>query len=287
MTTGQWISEATTATFEQEVLERSRRMPVLIDFWAPWCGPCQVLGPALEEAVEARGGAVWLVKVNIDDNPDIASAFQVKGVPTVKAVLDGAVVNEIVGALDRRGVEEFIDSAFPSAEDQALSQAEALLTSGEADQVAPTLAAALDSPGHRDRANLLLARADVARGKPAEAEAALARLPAGSPELQEAEPLRLRLDMLRAAEGADEQELRRRLEGTDEPAAAEARWALAGKLLSQGKHEDALELLLELLIKDRRFRDDGARKAMLAIFEELGIHHDVSRKYRRQMQIYL
>lgn len=285
MTTGQYVSEATEATFHEEVVERSRNTAVIVDFWASWCAPCKMLTPILEAAVASRGGRAWLVKVNVEDSPSLAAEYGVQGVPAVKAFVDGRVIDEFVGAQSRPGVEAFFDRVCPSQEDRALQSATELLDFGKTEGVPDILAPALKSPSHRDLALLLLARYHTALRSFDEADATLSLIPATSPEQELARALRLKLDMMRSANGDDEVTLRLRIE-TD-PRDSEARWALAGLLLKKGRIENSLDELLELLINRRDFNDDGARRAMLAIFEEIGIHHELSHKYRRQMQIYL
>jgi putative thioredoxin len=285
MATGKWTSEATDQTFEREVIERSRATPVLVDFWAPWCGPCRALTPALEAAVESRGGAVWLVKVNVDDCPATAQQHKIQGVPAIKAFFGGAVVSEVVGALDRRSLEAFINNAFPSTEETALQEAERLLLDGRATAVETALRPALESPRHRDGALILLARAQAATRKLEEAEATLSELTPGSPEAEAAQSLLLRVEIIRAAEKRSPESWASVVAAN--PKDLEARWALAGALLDAGQTSDALEQLLEILIQSRAFREDGARRVMLAIFEELGIDSDLARSFRKQMMIYL
>jgi putative thioredoxin len=285
MTQGQFISEATEATFHEEVIERSRSVAVIVDFWASWCAPCKMLTPILESAVASRGGQAWLVKVNVEDSPSLAAEYGVQGVPAVKAFVDGRIVDEFVGAQNRAGVEAFFDRVCPSQEDRALQKATALLDSGRAEGVPDILAPALNSPPHRDLALILVARHHALLGKYDDAEAALDLIPESSPEGELATSMKLKLDMMRSANGDDEAALRQRIEGDERD--AEARWALAGLLLKRGQVEASLNELLEILISRRDFNDDGARRAMLAIFDEIGIHHELSHKFRKRMQIYL
>jgi putative thioredoxin len=281
----QWMSEASAASFGKEVLERSATQLVLVDFWAAWCQPCRMLSPVLEAAVEARGGPVWLVKVNTERDPTLAAQFRVQGIPAVKAFLGGRQVDEFVGLRDRRFVDAFLDRLLPSGEESALQQAAALLGRGEPQQAAAALGPALSSPRHRDEALLLRARSHLARGAFDEAEEDLAAIAKESLAAPHAALLSVRISLLRAANGADLSG--RRAEVEQRPDDSDARWTLAGSLLAGGQPADALEQLLELLQRDRAYRDDAARRAMLAILDELGADHDLAREYRRRMQIYL
>lgn len=279
------VSEATTATFAQEVLSRSKQIPVLVDFWAEWCAPCRILAPMLEQAVEARGGAVWLVKVDTDRNQELAVQFGIRGIPAVKAFVDGQVAAEFVGVQERPAIDAFIDALAPAPEEQALRRAEALLQQGQAADVSATLEPALRSAHHRDEALLLEARACFALGEVQRAEAALDQIDPQSLVADQVAALRAQGELLGATNGVGAAELRQKVEL--EPENLDARWALAGALVRAGEHEQALAELLELLRRSRAYREDGARRAMLAIFDGLGADHDLSREYRRKLQIYL
>jgi putative thioredoxin len=280
-----WMSEASTATFQQQVLDRSVSLPVLCDFWGPSCQPCRMLAPLLEAAVEARQGEVWLAKVNVEQEPALAVRYRVQGIPAVKAFRSGRVVDEFVGLRDRHFVDAFLDRLLPSAEERALQQAELLLRRGEPERVEEALRPALASARHCDEARLLLARSQVARGALAEAALTLQEIPSESLVASSAAQLSARVELLSAANGADLVARRREVEA--EPESSDRRWQLAASLLAGGKPGEALEQLLELLQRDRSYRSDGARRAMLGIIDELGADHELAREYRRRMQIYL
>lgn len=162
--------DVTDATFQTEVLDRSATTPVVVDLWAPWCGPCKTLGPILEKVVDATRGNVVLVKVNVDENPQIAGAFRVQSIPAVFALHRGAVVNQFIGALPEHEVQRFVDSLAPSEAEVAFNE---LLDKGDEE----SLRAALEiDPGH-EVVVMKLAELLVADGKPDEALALLARIP--------------------------------------------------------------------------------------------------------------
>lgn len=280
-----YISKATEATFDKEVIERSSSTVVLVDFWAEWCQPCRMLGPMLEAAVEAHDGEVWLVKVDTDLNRELAARYHIQGIPAVKAFVDGRMVGEFVGVRDRRAIDAFIAQVSPSKVESALRRAEALIADGQLDRVQPTLEPALESPHHQEQALLILAKAQVAQRDFDQAGQTLDRISDNSLLADQVDVLRVRVEMLSTLNGTDEAAQRRRVEKN--PDDLDARWALASLLLANSRTEEALDTLLALLQRSRAYREDGARRAMLAIFDELGPNHDLSREFRRRMQIYL
>lgn len=266
------VIDATSQTFEADVIERSRTVPVVVDFWAAWCQPCLVLGPVLEQAVAARAGQVVLAKVDIDRSPELAEAFRVQSIPAVKAFRDGRIVSEFSGAQPAQVVTSWIDSLLPTAGEQALEAARRALQAGRDADAEGLLRAHLDgAPG--DAAALLeLARLVARQGRREEALALLDRIPEAAPEAEEARRERQLLDLLAAGRGARNLEAARALAGA-QPDDLEARFALAGAAWLAGQPEQALDELLEIVRRDRSFRDDGARRALLALFERLGHDH--------------
>jgi putative thioredoxin len=166
------VLDVTDATFEQEVLARSAEVPVVVDLWAPWCGPCRTLGPILERAVDETEGAVVLAKVNIDENPSVAASFQVQSIPAVFALRDGRVVDQFIGALPETAVREFVDRLAP-----APSEADQLVAESARDGSEEPLRRALElEPDHIGAIEALAAKL-IARGESAEAIALLRRIP--------------------------------------------------------------------------------------------------------------
>ena len=230
--------------FETAVLERSREVPVVVDFWAPWCGPCRQLTPALERAAETRKGQVELVKVNTDENQGIARAFQIMGIPAVKAFKDGREVAQFVGAVPQPQVERFFDSIVPS-------EAEKLVVAGDE----ASLRRALElEPGRRD------------------ARVALARLLYADGRADEALELIGDLEGDFAAEG-----LAARIRLEHEPGFAEA-----FKLLDEGKREEALDALIAAIATADGQKDD-IRRAVVGVLSEYPQGDPTAREYRMKL----
>jgi putative thioredoxin len=249
------VKDVGEADFQQQVIERSKELPVVVDFWAEWCGPCRTLGPAIEKAVSARAGKVELAKVDVDQNQQLAAAFRVQGIPAVKAFRDGEMVDEFTGALPPAQIEAFLDRIVPSEEDEAAK-------------------AAIDSGDEKALRELLAAHpADAA------ATAALARLLLERGEHEEAAAV------TEALAGADlivgGLNARAQLAASDNPPAeAFAAWDL-------GQHEASLELLLGEVAEADADRRDLLRRVMVGCFTELGPESDLAAKQRRRLAMAL
>jgi putative thioredoxin len=238
--------DVTESTFQSAVLDRSHELPVVVDFWAEWCGPCRQLGPVIEKAVAQRGGKVELAKVDVDANPMLARTFRVQGIPAVKAFKDGKVAAEFVGAQPPANVERFLDSLLPSEADLLLEQGDeeslrraAELEPTRADAVLP-LAKLLHGRGERDEALKLLERV----------------------------PGSFAVDGLAA---------RIKLEQATEPDLTDA-----FVKLDAGDTEQGLDVLLNALPNADGARDD-VRRVIIGILDELGVEHPLARESRRRL----
>jgi putative thioredoxin len=278
MTVSANVIDVDERDFSSAVLERSRDTPVVVDFWAPWCGPCRVLGPTLERLANSADGAWVLAKVNVDHNQRLAGQFGVQGIPAVKAFRDGRVVSEFTGALPERDVRAWLKQLVPSEIEQLVAQAQVLEKSDPAAAAALYRRVVQADPDHADGL-LGLGRVLTLQSDP-EAESVLRRIKAGTPQHVAAQSL---IDLAGFLAGAPDDLAAARDHLAHDPHSSLARWQLAGALARAGQWEDALRHLLALVQRDRGFGDDGARRAMLAIFALLGERDPVAAQYRRQL----
>ncbi|MFV1957769.1 MAG: thioredoxin [Planctomycetota bacterium] len=286
--TSSFVIQVTDRDFEQAVLERSRQVPVLVDFWASWCGPCQVLGPTLEKLAEEYEGAFLVAKVDTDENPTLATAFQIRSIPTVHLVVDGKVVDGFMGALPENEVRAFLDPHVKRADKEAsgggLEAAQERLEAGDASAAAALIDATLAQDAENTLAHLLRARAALALGDETVAAEHLDRIGEEASEYREAVRLRGALGFRKAC-GDGEATWRKRL--AEEPEDPDALYGLGCCLALQGRHEEALDLFLGMVKRDKHWHDDAARKAMITVFGLLGSGSDLATHYRKQLAIYI
>ncbi|HWP60076.1 MAG TPA: tetratricopeptide repeat protein [Candidatus Acidoferrales bacterium] len=275
-----WTIEVNDADFDTAVVEKSRALPVVVDFWAPWCGPCRVLGPILERLAEERAGEFLLAKVNVDENPGLAAYFNIQGIPAVKIFKDGALAGEFTGALPEAAVREVLAPFLPSASDKRAAQAAALERQGDADAARALYESILAEEPNHGRALLGLARILLARNEREEALRLLEKVPLAAPERREAEQL---LSRERLRDGAVQDDAALRAALARDPNDLQARFDLARALAAKENYQESLEQFLAVVKKDRAFHDDGARKAMLQIFDVLGDDHELTQKYRSEL----
>jgi len=274
-----WVFDVTDADFERSVLDRSNESPVVVDFWAPWCGPCHVLGPVLERLADEYAGKFVLGKVNVDENPGLASTFRIQGIPAVKIFKDGDLFTEFTGALPEPAIREILSQVVPSPLDELVAEGERMARQGETDAARSLLERVLEEAPHHPRALLGMGRLlmDTDADK---AVTLLERVAIGIPERKEADLLIARHNLSRG-DGEDLAVLRQRV--LQDPDDMPARFSLAKSLAAVGDYEAALEEFLLILSKDRSLEDDGARKSMIQIFEVLGPGNELADRYRSEM----
>ena len=257
-----------TADFQEKVIDASHRAPVLVDFWADWCAPCRALKPVLEKLAAEYGGRFVLAKLNSDRNPDIAARCGVRGIPNVKAFVDGKMVDEFTGALPEAQVRAFIDRLLPSPAEPLRIAAREAWARGDGAVAASLLADARDLDPANEAVQLDSAELHIDMNDVAAAQALLDALAHEARDTARVAALQARLKLMAAAGGADPAVLAARIDASPDDLAA--RLQLAHALALTQDYRAALEQLLEIVRRDRKWQQEAARKTMLDLFALLG-----------------
>ncbi|MFC6488914.1 thioredoxin [Nitratireductor sp. GCM10026969] len=284
-TAGEVIKETSTAAFSADVIQESRRQPVLVDFWAPWCGPCKQLAPALEKVVRESGGQVKLVKLNIDEHPAIPGQLGIQSIPAVIAFKDGQPVDGFMGAVPESQIREFvkkISAGGGNKIDEALAAASEAREGGDPQTAAQIYSAVLQQEPEHVESLAGLADLLFEAGQADEARAVLERVPEAKKDAAAVAAVRAKMALAeQVAELGDPAELQRRLEA--DPSDHEARFDLALVRNAQGQREEAAENLLAIVKADRGWKDDAARTKLLELFDAWGASDPVTLSARRRL----
>jgi putative thioredoxin len=278
------IKNTTTATFVADVIEASRKVPVIVDFWAPWCGPCKQLTPILEKVVRASKGKVRLVKMNIDEHPEVAGQLQIQSIPAVFAFSQGQPVDGFMGALPESQVKAFVERLIgPDADDLAgIDEAQRLFDEGDIAGAAQLYGAVLKND--RENADAIggLAKCYVRLGDIARAEQVLAMTPPAKQTSAAYLSAKAALELAKKAEpSADTAPLEQAIAAN--PRDWDARFKLALALVAKGKREEALDQLFEIVRKDRGWNDDAARQQLVELFEAWGPKDPLTQSGRQRL----
>ena len=288
-TDGSLVKEVSEATFMQDVVEASKERPVIVDFWAPWCGPCKTLGPQLEEAVRAANGAVTMAKVNVDENQAIAGQMQVQSIPTVFAFSNGQPVDGFQGAVSASEIKAFVDRVVAanggeveSGLDSAVASAEQMLDDGDFEAAIETFSAILEEDANNIKSYIGLIKCHIAVGDLDQAEAILNGIPLEISQSPEIEAVHAQIELAKQARDAGPiNELSLLVEKN--PDDNDARFKLAQALHGAGQVEDAVDQLLELFKRDREWNDGAAKAQLFTIFEALEPNNEIVLNGRRKL----
>lgn len=286
---GDLIKDSDTASFVADVIEMSMKVPVVVDFWAPWCGPCKTLGPLIEKMVRNAGGLVRLVKINVDENRELAMQMNVQSIPSVFGFVQGRPVDGFTGAVQESQIKGFIDRLTGGAKaplDEALEAGKQALEDGDAATASSRFAEVLAQDPVHPGAIAGMIRCFVATGEAGHAQEVIGRLP---PELLKNAEIAAAISAMELAEqgggSVDTADFEEKLARDADD--HQARFELAIALYGAGRSEEAIENLIEIVRRDREWNEEAARKQLIKIFDALGPTHELTVQGRRQLSTVL
>ena len=282
------IKDVNEDTFMDDVIEASKTSPIVVDFWAPWCGPCKTLGPALEAEVKATNGKIKMVKVDIDQNQNLASQMRIQSIPAVFAFVDGQPVDGFMGAKAPSELKSFVEKLLENVKDdggdlsEAIAVADEMLEAGEYDDAAETFEAILGEDPERSPAFVGLFKAKMGAKKIDEAQKMLENIPTALINKPEILALQAQIDLSSQTEGLGEiNDLRETLK--NDLGNHQIRFDLALTLFTAGETNDAIQELLTIFRKDQEWNDDAARQQLFKFFDILGGDDPITLSGRRQL----
>ncbi len=282
MSDSPYILNVTAEDFQTSVIDNSFKQPVLLDFWADWCNPCQALIPVLTKLAEEYNGAFVLAKINSDEQGELAAQAGVRSLPTVKLVINGQIVNEFMGALPESEVRKFLEPYITTEADTILDEAMQAYEQGKEQEALDMLNQALASDPQNAKLKINIAKLVANQGDHDSATALLDTLTdeqANEPEVKE---LKAQLKLVnQLKEAGDPNELKQRIE--KDPNDLEALLQLSKFMTASGDYQEAMDLLMKIMIKDRAFEGGAARQGLIDIFDMLGHENELVKKYRRKM----
>ncbi|MDE1902557.1 MAG: thioredoxin [Alphaproteobacteria bacterium] len=288
------IKDGSTATFMADVIDASAEAAIVVDFWAPWCGPCKQLGPALEKAVKDSKGAVRLVKINVDENPELAQQMRIQSIPAVYAFKDGRPVDGFVGALPDTQVKQFVQrlaalggggAASPIAD--ALALAKEAHAAGDTARAVNIWTQVLQHEPENLEALVGLARAALAQKDAARATALIARVPADQANHADVAAVKTALELAEAGQKAAGEVGKLEARLAADPKDHQARLDLAVALFAAGDREKAIDQLFEIIKRDRAWNEEAARRQLLKFFEAIGLADPLTVAARRRLSTIL
>lgn len=279
--TSSWVNNVDEASFEREVVERSLQIPVVVDFWAPWCPPCRALTPILEKLVGERNGEVILVKVNLDEAQGLATRYRVESIPLVIAFKDGKPLTEFMGLLPEAQVRQFFDQLAPSAADRLVQEA-AALASARPHEALAKYRQALELDRNHEAARLALARLLIAQQQDEEASHLLQDAAFSEDRAEEAERLTATLHLRRLAKTLDDESVIRERFAAD-PNNARVRYELGCIEAANGNYRQALDLLFSAAERDSSLAMAKVREVMVNIFNVIGVRSALADEYREKL----